>query len=229
MKNQENQSYTYYSSLPTLRQFGKVWKWIVLALTLTFFICLFIYRKAILGGIGHFLTVAESPAATSSNQTFFVLGGNGFERGKGASELAQEFPSAHFICTGGGDTLNEMRAMGLNLTSAQLTRKCMIETGVDSLRVFELGEATSTYEESEEILTYCLNNNLKEISVVSSDFHLRRMSMVFGEKFQEKGITVHFFGTETKDFKAQSWWTFEAGLITTFNEYIKLVYYVFKY
>jgi uncharacterized SAM-binding protein YcdF (DUF218 family) len=105
----------------------------------------------------------------------------------------------------------------------------MIENGVDSPRVFVLGEATSTYEESVEILNYCLRHNLKEISVVSSDFHLRRMSMVFGDKFQEKGILVHFFGTETKDFKAESWWTFEAGLITTFNEYIKIVYYVFKY
>ena len=105
----------------------------------------------------------------------------------------------------------------------------MLENGVDSLRVTELGEATSTYEESEEILAYCINNNLKEISVVSSDFHLHRMSMVFGKKFKEKEIVVHFFGTETKDFKAESWWTFEAGLITTFNEYIKLVYYVFKY
>ena len=229
MKNHENQSYTYYNSFPTLRQISKVWKWIVLGVTLTFFICLFIYRNSILGGIGHFLTVAESPATTSSNSTFFVLGGNGFERGKGAALLANEFPTTQFICTGGGDTLNEMRAMGLNLTSAQLTRKCMIEQGVDSLRVTELGRATSTYEESEEILAYCLNNNLKEISVISSDFHLRRMSMVFGDKFKEKGIVVHFFGTETKGFKAQSWWTFEAGLITTFNEYIKLVYYVFKY
>ena len=105
----------------------------------------------------------------------------------------------------------------------------MIETGVDSIRVTELGVATSTYEESEEILAYCINNNLKEISVVSSDFHLHRLGMVFMEKFHEKGILVHFFGTETKDFKAQSWWTFEAGLITTFNEYIKIVYYVFKY
>ena len=229
MKNHENQSYTYFSSLPTSQQIRKVWKWIVLGVTLTFFICLFIYRNSILGGIGHFLTVAESVEATSSNQTFFVLGGNGFERGKGAALFASEFPTTQFICTGGGDTLNEMRAMGLNLTSAQLTRKCMIEQGVDSLRLTELGKATSTYEESEEILAYCLNNNLKEISVISSDFHLRRMSMVFGDKFQEKGIVVHFFGTETKDFKAESWWTFEAGLITTFNEYIKLVYYVFKY
>ncbi len=229
MKNHENQSYTYYNSFPTLRQISKVWKWIVLGVTLTFFICLFIYRNSILGGIGHFLTIAESSAVTPSNQTFFVLGGNGFERGKGAALLASEFPTTQFICTGGGDTLNEMRAMGLNLTSAQLTRKCMIEQGVDSLRVTELGRATSTYEESEEILAYCLNNNLKEISVISSDFHLRRMSMVFGDKFKEKGIVVHFLGTETKDFKAESWWTFEAGLITTFNEYIKLVYYVFKY
>lgn len=229
MNIQDKQTYTYFHSLITLKQVRRIWKYLVLALTLAFFILVFIYRHAILGGIGHFLTVAESSAVTPSNQTFFVLGGNGYERGKGASLLAQEFPSAQFICTGAGDTLNEMRAMGLNLTSAQLTRKCMIETGVDSLRVMVLGEATSTYEESEEILTYCINHNLKEISVVSSDFHLRRMSMVFGDKFQEKGILVHFFGTETKDFKAESWWTFEAGLITTFNEYIKIVYYVFKY
>jgi uncharacterized SAM-binding protein YcdF (DUF218 family) len=229
LKNQENQSYTYYSSLPTLQQIRKVWKWILLAFAITFFILLFVFRNSILGGIGHFLTVAESPAHTSSNKTFFVLGGNGFERGKGASVLAQEFPTAQFICTGGGDTLKEMRAVGLNYTTSDLTRKCMIENGVDSLRVFKLGEATSTYEESEEILTYCIINNLHEISVVSSDFHLRRISMVFNEKFREKGIVVHFFGTETKDFKAQSWWTFEAGLITTLNEYIKIVYYVFKY
>jgi uncharacterized SAM-binding protein YcdF (DUF218 family) len=226
---QDKQTYTYFHSLITLKQLRRIWKYVVVILTLAFFISVFIYRHSILGGIGHFLTVAESSAVTPSNQTFFVLGGNGYERGKGAALLAQEFPSAQFICTGAVDTLNEMRAMGMNLTSAQLTRKCMIETGVDSLRVFELGEATSTYEESEEILTYCINHNLKEISVVSSDFHLRRMSMVFGEKFEEKGILVHFFGTETKDFKAESWWTFEAGLITTFNEYIKIVYYVFKY
>jgi len=229
LKFQDNQTYTYFRALPTLKQINRVWKWILLACTIALFILFFIYRNSILAGIGNFLTVAESAAVTPSNQTFFVLGGNGFERGKGAALLSQEFPTAQFVCTGGGDTLNEMRALGLNFTSSDLTRKCMIEQGVDSLRVTELGKATSTYEESEEILAYCINNNLKEISVVSSDFHLHRMSMVFGKKFNEKAITVHFFGTETKDFKAQSWWTFEAGLITTFNEYIKIVYYVFKY
>jgi uncharacterized SAM-binding protein YcdF (DUF218 family) len=229
VKIHQNQTYTYFSSLPTHKELLRVWKHLVLALTLAFLIAIFVYRDSILARIGRFLTVAESSAVTPSNQTFFVLGGNGYERGKGAALLAKEFPTAQFICTGGGDTLNELRAMGLNLTSATLTRNCMIENGVDSLRVLVLGEATSTYEESEEILNYCIRHNLKEISVVSSDFHLRRMSMVFGEKFQEKGILVHFFGTETKDFKAESWWTFEAGLITTFNEYIKIVYYVFKY
>ncbi len=229
MKFQDHQTYTYFRSQPTLKQIHRVWKWILLVCSISLCLSFFIYRKAILSGIGRFLTVAESEAITPSNQTFFVLGGNGFERGKGAALLAQEFPSAQFICTGGGDTLTQMRAFGIHYTSSKLTRKCMVESGVDSLRVFELGKATSTFEESEEILTYCINNNLKEISVVSSDFHLRRMSMVFGEKFQEKGILVHFFGTETKDFKAESWWTFEAGLITTFNEYIKIVYYVFKY
>jgi len=229
LNNQDNQTYTYFPSLPSLKQIHRIWKYLFLALSITFFISLFVYRNSILGGIGNYLTAAEFAPVTSSNQTFFVLGGNGFERGKGAALLTQEFPTAQFVCTGGGDTLNEMRAMGLNLTSAQLTRKCMIDQGVDSLRVTELGKATSTFEESEEILAYCINNNLKEISVVSSDFHLHRLGMVFGEKFHEKGILVHFFGTETKDFKAQSWWTFEAGLITTFNEYIKIVYYVFKY
>ena len=229
MKFQDIQTYTYFRSRPTLKQILRVWNWMLLGWTITLFILFLAYRHSILNGIGRFLTVAESEAMTPSNQTFFVLGGNGFERGKGAAMLALEFPDAQFICTGGGDTLNEMRAMGLNYTSAKLTRKCMIETGIDSLRVFELGKATSTFEESEEILTYCIKNNLKEISVVSSDFHLFRLGMVFGEKYREKGILVHFFGTETKDFKAESWWTFESGLITTFNEYVKIVYYVFKY
>ena len=202
MKIHQNQTYTYFSSLPKLKELLRVWKHLVLALTLAFLIAIFVYRDSILAGIGRFLTVAESSAVTPSNQTFFVLGGNGYERGKGAALLAKEFPTAQFICTGGGDTLNELRAMGLNLTSATLTRNCMFENGVDSLRISELGVATSTHEESEEILSYCINHNLKEISVVSSDFHLHRMSMVFGEKFQEKGILVHFFGTETKDFKA---------------------------
>ena len=144
MKIQQNQTYTYFRSLPTMKQIRRVWKYVFLTCTLAFFIVLFLYRYTILGGIGHFLTVAESSAVTPSNQTFFVLGGNGYERGKGAALLAQEFPNAQFICTGGGDTLNEMRAMGLNLTSAKLTRKCMIENGVDSLRISELGVATST-------------------------------------------------------------------------------------
>ena len=76
----------------------------VLGATLTFFICLIVYRNSILGGIGHFLTIAESSAVTPSNQTFFVLGGNEFERGKGAVLLANEFQTTQFICTGGGDT-----------------------------------------------------------------------------------------------------------------------------
>ena len=229
MNIQDNQTYTYFRSFPTLKQLRRIWKYVILAFTLAFFISIFIYRNSILGGIGNYLTQAESAPVSSSNQTFFVLGGNGYERGKGAALLAQEFPSAEFICTGGGDTLTQMKAIGLTYTSSKLTRKCMIDNGVDSLRVTELGVATSTYEESEEILTYCINNNLKEISVVSSDFHLHRLGMVFSEKFEERGVLVHFFGTETKDFKAQSWWTFEAGLITTFNEYLKTVYYVFKY
>ena len=116
----------------------------VLGATLTFFICLIVYRNSILGGIGHFLTIAESSAVTPSNQTFFVLGGNGFERGKGAALLANEFPTSQFICIGGGDTLNEIRALGLNYSLSNLTRKCMLENGVDSLRVTELGVATST-------------------------------------------------------------------------------------
>lgn len=229
MKILQKETYSYFNSSLSLKALKRVLKFVFLGCSLAFFVYVIVFRQSILSGIGQFLTITESTAITPSNQTFFVLGGNGYERGKGAARLAQEFPNAQFICTGGGDTLNEMRAMGLYLTSAQLTRKCMIETGVDSSRVLQMGKATSTYEESEEILNYCIANNLKEISVVSSDFHLRRMAMVFGDKYQKKGILVHFFGTETKDFKAESWWTFEAGLITTFNEYIKLVYYMFKY
>ncbi|MFY8078698.1 MAG: hypothetical protein ACOVMJ_08915, partial [Flavobacteriales bacterium] len=73
MNIQDKQTYTYFHSLITLKQLRRIWKYVVLALTVAFFISVFIYRHAILGGIGHFLTEAESSGVTPSNQTFFVL------------------------------------------------------------------------------------------------------------------------------------------------------------
>ncbi len=74
-----------------------------------------------------------------------------------------------------------------------------------------------------------LEKGYHNITLVSSSFHLRRMRWVFEEKFRIKGITTYFHGAVDSEFDKNNWWKNESSLITCNNEYVKLVYYLFKY
>ncbi|MFM7234971.1 MAG: hypothetical protein ACKOZM_10295, partial [Flavobacteriales bacterium] len=63
----------------------------------------------------------------------------------------------------------------------------------------------------------------------SSAFHLRRVRMVFEDKFFDAGITVHFLGAAPIEYNELNWWNNEEGLIMTNNELVKLLYYMVKY
>ncbi|MFM7769528.1 MAG: hypothetical protein ACKO8Q_03135, partial [Bacteroidota bacterium] len=72
-------------------------------------------------------------------------------------------------------------------------------------------------------------HGLKKIAVLSSEYHLRRLRFVFEKKFKNTQIEVIFLAAKNENFTPESWYTNEEGLITTFNEYAKMVYYLFKY
>ncbi|MFM7722719.1 MAG: hypothetical protein ACKO7C_06925, partial [Bacteroidota bacterium] len=81
----------------------------------------------------------------------------------------------------------------------------------------------------EEILQYAKSHHLKKIGILSSEYHLRRLRMTFQEKFEREGIELVFLAAKNENFTPESWYKNEEGIITTFNEYAKMVYYLFKY
>lgn len=186
---------------------------------------LLIFLKPILRGLGNFL-VASDPL--QKTEAVIVLGGNSYERGLAAVEVFKIFPDQRFITTGGNIPI-QLLAIDTTLFEAELTRHLMVKKGVPLNQITALTTATSTQEEAQEVLTYCKNNNISSITVISSTYHLRRVKWTFEKAFEGSPIEVRFYGAQSEEFTAESWWKSESGLVTTNNEYIKLMYYLLKY
>lgn len=186
---------------------------------------LFLMRNKILVGIGDWLDAGEPPQYT---EACFILGGNSFERGIQGVEIFNRFQNQKFVATGGNYPL-QIQALDTMMTEAQLTRHIMTRKGVPAEQIDMLQTAHSTMDESEEILAYCKTNGVKNITVVSSSLHLKRVSWVFNDKFEEAGITVHYTGANAIEYDYTNWWKNEEGLIMVNNELVKLLYYAIKY
>lgn len=205
----------------------KLWAFCFIRITAYFVLLvliLFLFKNPILRGMGNYL-VAED--AWEPTELVVVLGGNSYERGLAAVEIASAHPEVKFLATGGNRPM-QILALDTSMYEAELTRHWMIKKGVDPSRVAILTGATSTGEEAEEVLTYCKTNHISHITVVSSTYHLRRVKWVFHDLFEENNITTKYHGANSEGFTPESWWHNEAGLIATNNEYVKLLYYMLK-
>jgi len=215
--------YTYFSyfswreMLSLVLTYLKVWGVLFL-----FFII--IHFVDLLQLIGKNLAASDSPQPV---ETVFVLGGNSYERGIAAANYLKDYPT-QVVCTGGNFPV-QIQALGYHLSEADLTKQCLLRQGIDSTKIQILESATSSFEESEEILKFAKQHNLKKIAVLSSEYHLRRLRMTFEDKFKKEGIELIFLAAKNENFTPNTWYKNEEGLITTFNEYAKMVYYLFKY
>lgn len=194
---------------------------ILLAIMLLFALSL----KPILRGIGHYLNASDKSELT---QMCFVLGGNSFERGIAAVQLWRQFPQQKFVTTGGNFPY-QILCLDTMMLECELTRHWMIHQGVPAEVIDTLGSAHSTQEESEEILSWCQLHNARHITIISSAFHMRRVRMVFQDKFEAAGIRINFHGATAIDYNDMNWWQNEEGMIMANNELVKLFYYMVKY
>jgi uncharacterized SAM-binding protein YcdF (DUF218 family) len=208
--------------------FRRLWarRWMrVLSIFCGLLFTLVFFRNQILRGIGNWLVAEDEIAET---EACFVLGGNSYERGRAAVTIHGQYPSQHFVATGGNFPY-QILCLDTSMFEAELTHHMMVNHGIPAAQVETLTSAHSTMEESDEILAYCLQKNLHDISVISSSFHLRRVRWVFEDKFKAAGISVHFIGAQNNEYDAGNWWHNEEGLIMANNEIVKLAYYLVKY
>ena len=131
------------------------------------------------------------------------------------------------ICTGENQS-PDLKAYQQEILESELTQLVILSNTGDSSKVSLLKKGTSTFEESEAILAYCIANNIQNCAVISSAFHTRRIKYVFSDKFKAKGINVYIYGAPSSIYDEYAWWKSENGLIALNNEYIKYAYYLLK-
>lgn len=194
---------------------------------LVILILLFVLRYPILRGAGNYLNCAETPPEHIT--TLFVLSGGGFDRGAEAARIYHTSKVDNIVCTGENYSPDLLVYGNDSIVESILTKMRMTQLGVPDSLVNIIVEGTSTIEESDVILNYCKQNNLTECSVLSSNFHTRRIKYAFKKKFKKNGIQLNILGAPSSFFDESKWWTDENGLIGVNNEYIKLLVYRLKY
>jgi hypothetical protein len=182
-------------------------------------------RYPILRGLGHALIYEDD---LRKADVMFVLSGSPYDRGSEAARLFhQGWIGNKIVCTG-AIIPHDLKVLGLQYPESELIRFRLMDLKVpDSLvEVFPVG--TSTIEESEAILKYCLEEHIQSIMVVSSKFHTRRIKHVFKRKFRKAGIELTIRGAPSSQYAEATWWKSEGGLLSVNNEYVKMIWYLFN-
>ncbi len=198
--------------------------WAALACIVVLF-AVFFFRIPILRSVHDAIVYQDS---LSKADIIVVLSGSTYDRANEAMNIYQAGWASKILCTGANIPL-EMKALDLDLTEADLCRMRLKNHGIPSADIITLPLGTSTHEEAEAVLRYCLKHGIKSCIVVSTRFHTLRTKKVFKQLFAGHGINTTIRGSYSTNYDEQFWWKQEYGLITTVNEYCKMLVYGIRY
>lgn len=185
----------------------------------------YLMRISILESFAKFLIVEDE---FDKVEYAFVLSGNAYDRGIKAAELYHEGKVQTLVCTGANQS-GDMKSLGVDTLESDLTELQLLKNGVPRKDIMKYAIGTSTKEEADFIMEFCIKFDLDEIVIVSSKFHTRRVYQVFDKAFAAKGVEVFIAGASSSGFKELEWWKSEYGLIAVNNEYLKQLYYLIHY
>lgn len=105
------------------------------------------------------------------------------------------------------------------------------DRGVPPDRIITQGDTTGTYEEAVQLKSLMRQRGFRSALIVTSELHTRRAAMVFHKVFRGENVRLLFYGVPVEEEKMSldRWWTREDELIYINNEWLKLVFYFFKY
>lgn len=101
-----------------------------------------------------------------------------------------------------------------------------IKLGANSKDIILENKSTTTYENALFSRNIMIQNNFTSAIVVSSPYHMRRVSWLFGREFKNDNITLLYSPVDNSWFKPEKWWTNERERQIVINEYAKFIYYI---
>lgn len=210
-----------YLNLIRLRQ--RMLRW---GLALLVVVGLGLVREPILYGLGQVLRAGDAPQPADA---IYVLAGGAYDRGCYGAKLLGRGLAPRLICT--GELIHPItQTLGRPMAEAALTQRRAHACGAPASATQTLPRGTSTYAECRAILRHARRQDWETIIIVSHRLHTRRIRYVVHDLLPRRGaVRVQLAGAPHSGFDADHWWRHEGGLIFVNNEYLKLLYYWWRY
>ncbi|MBE7414505.1 MAG: YdcF family protein [Deltaproteobacteria bacterium] len=111
---------------------------------------------------------------------------------------------------------------------ASISSNWLLKNGVPESAIEVIERGTSTYGEAAAVRAFIEAKGMRSIVVVSSPYHMRRVSLVFRKVFRGSGIEMSFSPAKGFDEGLAGWWRQEGLVAAVFGEYVKLFIYAVK-
>lgn len=177
------------------------------------FICLLLLITGFFTA-GRFLSLTESPK--QADVIIVLSGGQG--RVEKAAELYKAGYALYIILSNAKES---MSSSGDMLQTA-------LDLGIPRDAIYTENSADSTLQNAEFTLPIMKEHNFKSAIVVSSDFHIRRVKLLFDRVYKKSDIELTYVGSAS-GYNAKRWWSDRKSRETTFNEYVKMIGNTFGY
>lgn len=163
---------------------------------------------------GKFLTVKEG---IHKADAIIVLSGDRGERVKKAADLFHQGYGKYFVISGG--------TIYNDVTAARLMKEHALKLGVPESAIILEERADSTYENAHFTLQVLKNYPIHSAIVVSSNYHMNRVKMIFDRDFKNSEIKLYYAGAKDRYFNRTKWWKNNKSIMITISEYIKMAGY----
>ncbi len=187
----------------------------------------YVFRASILTGVADVLIVNDPPQPAD---IIFLLNGDFNTRPFRATELYKQGLAPLVVIARAED--GPAVKMGLLPNDTDISVGVMQRLGVPQGKIVVLpfsGGVTSTFDEAVALHDYIETTHISKVLLVTSEFHSRRARWIFARELAGLPVSLLSVAVPYSTFDRTNWWTNENGLITVDNEYIKLIFYYFKY
>jgi len=180
-------------------------------------------RARILTGAARYLSVHD---AVQKADAIFVFGGDPDIRPYAAAELYRRGLAPRVLVP--GMETGRLAADGLIPTQTELFLRVLKKEGVpgSAVQVLNLpGGTASTTDDARVLRDWIRRTHARRVIAVTTTYHTRRARLSLRRALQGMEVRVMMYGAPTRGYTERDWWRSESGMVTYFNEYLKLARY----
>jgi uncharacterized SAM-binding protein YcdF (DUF218 family) len=120
--------------------------------------------------------------------------------------------------------------LGIVPSEREQTYRLLLSNNVPENALEAIGNSVSTtYEESRAVQAWAAEHKAKSILIPTDLSHTRRARWIFRHELRPAGPQIRIHAIQPKEYGTRDWWRHEEGLIAFQNEWIKSLYYWWKY